>query len=163
MKLNVIGDANDYVGKGLSGATIVIKPPKESNLISQMLNKHSISAASYHAGIEIGKREEIQQQWIANSTRVIVATNAFGMGVNKLDVRLVVHLNLPLNIESYFQESGRAGRDNKNAFEPEEFKEMVSNIEHSISALTSLGNDYQDIEADTVENYRGRWEPHDYE
>ena len=81
-----------------------------------MLNKHSISAASYHAGIEIGKREVIQQQWIENSTRVIVATNAFGMGVNKLDVRLVVHLNLPLNIESYFQESGRAGRDNKTAY-----------------------------------------------
>ena len=80
----------------------------------------------------------------------VIPAIAVAYGASAIEKHFTIDNNLP-------------GRDNKNAFEPEEFKEMVSNIEHSISALTSLGNDYQDIEADTVENYRGRWEPHDYE
>ena len=67
-------------------------------------------------------------------------------------------------IEKHFTtDNTLPGRDNENALEPKEFKKMVENIKLSISALIPLGNDYQDIEADTVENYRGRWEPHDYE
>ena len=67
-------------------------------------------------------------------------------------------------IEKHFTtDNDLPGRDNKNALEPKEFKEMVKNIQDSISALIPLGNGYQDIEADTVENYRGRWEPHDYD
>ena len=67
-------------------------------------------------------------------------------------------------IEKHFTtDNNLPGRDNENALEPKEFKEMVTNIKDSISALTPLGKNYQDIEADTVENYRGRWEPHDYE
>ena len=67
-------------------------------------------------------------------------------------------------IEKHFTtDNNLPGRDNANALEPKEFKEMVTNINDSISALIPLGNGYQDIEADTVENYRGRWEPHDYE
>ena len=67
-------------------------------------------------------------------------------------------------IEKHFTtDNDLPGRDNKNALEPDEFKEMVGNIGESVSALTPLGNGYLDIEIDTIENYRGRWEPHDYE
>ena len=67
-------------------------------------------------------------------------------------------------IEKHFTtDNNLPGRDNANALEPDEFKIMVDNIQESVEALTDLGKGYQDIELDTVENYRGRWEPHDYE
>src|SRR5690606_31363172 len=70
----------------------------------------------YHAGLDMEDRAKRQDDWIHNRTRVMVSTNAFGMGIDKPDVRLVIHLDLPENLESYYQEAGRAGRDEKRAY-----------------------------------------------
>ncbi|QIX62887.1 RecQ family ATP-dependent DNA helicase [Hymenobacter sp. BT18] len=80
------------------------------------LQQHQVQAAAYHAGLPAEQRTRIQQDWMQNKIRCIVATNAFGMGIDKPDVRLVVHLDAPDNLEAYYQEAGRAGRDEKYAF-----------------------------------------------
>ncbi len=84
--------------------------------IAYFLNKNNISADYYHAGRPNSEREQIQEDWINDKSRIMVATNAFGMGIDKPNVRVVVHLTLPDNLEAYFQEAGRGGRDGKKAF-----------------------------------------------
>lgn len=84
--------------------------------ISEFLKKKGISATAYHGGLSNKLKEEHQHQWINNQKQVMVATNAFGMGIDKPDVKTVIHINLPESIESYFQEAGRAGRNGEKAF-----------------------------------------------
>ncbi|NOR34898.1 MAG: RecQ family ATP-dependent DNA helicase [Bacteroidales bacterium] len=84
---------------------------KKCRELSQLLNEHKVSASYYHAGLKQTMRDERQQAWMKNQFRVMVATNAFGMGIDKPDVRFVIHMDLPDGPESYFQEAGRAGRD----------------------------------------------------
>lgn len=80
------------------------------------LIKHGISADFYHAGLSTPLRNSKQEDWIHNKTRVMVATNAFGMGIDKPDVRTVIHIDMPDNLEAYYQEAGRAGRDEQIAY-----------------------------------------------
>lgn len=88
---------------------------KKVDEITAQLQRDGIDALPYHAGLNNSVREENQQRFIRDDVRVIVATVAFGMGINKLDVRFVVHYDLPRNLEGYYQESGRAGRDGEPA------------------------------------------------
>ena len=97
-------------------AVVYVNTRKRTQEIADLLKRHHISADHYHAGLSFEERNFKQDQWIHDRIRVIVSTNAFGMGIDKPDVRLVVHMDLPGNLEAYYQEAGRAGRDEKKAF-----------------------------------------------
>lgn len=95
-----------------SGSAIVyVRSRKRTRQIAEFLSSAGIAAAHYHAGLDPEIKEKCQNDWISGKTRVIVATNAFGMGIDKPDVRVVVHYDLPPSLEEYYQEAGRAGRD----------------------------------------------------
>lgn len=101
----------------IKGTSMVyVRSRKKTREIAQFLYQNNISADYYHAGLTNDERTKKQHNWIENKTRVIVSTNAFGMGIDKPDVRTVVHLDLPDSLEAYFQEAGRAGRDEKKAY-----------------------------------------------
>ena len=89
---------------------------KHTQQIAELLKLHHINADFYHAGLSNDQRNAKQESWIKNNTSVIVCTNAFGMGIDKPDVRVVVHFDIPDCIENYYQEAGRAGRDGKRAY-----------------------------------------------
>lgn len=97
-------------------AVVYVSTRKHAKEVARMLVQNHISADFYHAGLSFQERNTKQEDWIHNRTRVIVSTNAFGMGIDKPDVRVVAHVDLPDNLEAYYQEAGRAGRDEKKAF-----------------------------------------------
>jgi ATP-dependent DNA helicase RecQ len=101
----------------VSGTSLIyVRSRKKTKEIAAFLVKNGVSADFYHAGLNNDERNRKQSNWVNNTTRVMVSTNAFGMGIDKSNVRLVIHVDLPDSLEAYFQEAGRAGRDEKKAF-----------------------------------------------
>jgi ATP-dependent DNA helicase RecQ len=104
-----------YLKKEKGSSIIYARRRKSTKIIAEILHKNKISTSFYHAGLSMERRNTIQQDWILGKVKNIVATNAFGMGIDKSDVRLVMHVDIPSSIEEYYQEAGRAGRDEKEA------------------------------------------------
>ncbi|MBO5185526.1 MAG: RecQ family ATP-dependent DNA helicase [Prevotella sp.] len=97
-------------------AIVYVRSRRRAKEVSDILNGNGITATFYHAGLENAEKDKRQKDWQEDKVRVMVATNAFGMGIDKPDVRIVAHIDCPNSIEAYFQEAGRAGRDGNKAY-----------------------------------------------
>lgn len=106
----------DVCSKVNGSGILYVRTRKDSVELAKYLNQHLIPAQYYHAGLNLEERANKQQAWMSNQVKVMVATNAFGMGIDKSDVRFVLHYEIPESLESYYQEAGRAGRDEKKAY-----------------------------------------------
>ena len=136
--------ANNVKGAGI----VYVRNRRKTQDITNYLKSHSISADFYHAGLDSKTRDIKQSDWITNKTRIIVCTNAFGMGIDKPDVRFVVHIDLPDSLEAYFQEAGRAGRDELKAFAILLYNngdkiELQRNVEISFPTIEEIRQTYQ--------------------
>lgn len=140
----------------IGGSGIVyVRNRKKTEEICKWLIQNKISSSFYHAGINANERTLVQQNWIDNKSQVMVATNAFGMGIDKPDVRFVVHLDLPESLEAYFQEAGRGGRDEKPAYAvllcnnfdvvnlKEQFEKKTPTVEEIKQCYQAIFNFYQ--------------------
>ena len=145
---NKLGRLLGIVTKVKGSGIVYVRSRKRAGEIAQFLVRNGHSADYYHAGLEPLEREKKQEAWMQNMSKIMVATNAFGMGIDKPDVRFVIHMSLPDSPESYFQEAGRAGRDGKIAwavqlYEQSDLIDLQQNFELSYPELGVIRSVYQ--------------------
>lgn len=136
------------IAKNVKGCGLVyVRNRRETTEVALFLQRNGISADFYHAGIEKDLRFKKQEDWKSDRIRVMVATNAFGMGIDKPNVRFVVHLDLPESLEAYYQEAGRAGRDEKRAFavlltHPSDQMALMARYEDAFPSIDEIKHTY---------------------
>jgi ATP-dependent DNA helicase RecQ len=140
----------DILSKVNGTGIVYCKSRKRTREISDLLNMHGISADFYHAGLSQEQRNAKQEAWLNDRLRIIVCTNAFGMGIDKPEVRLVVHADMPDCLENYYQEAGRAGRDGKRSYavllyNDKEVEELKALIDVRFPSLNVLRKVYGDL------------------
>lgn len=145
---NKVSKILEICGKLNGTGVIYTRNRKGTKEIAYYLKQNGFSADFYHAGLTLEERNQKQQDWIANKTRIMVCTNAFGMGIDKPDVRFVIHNESPDCMEAYYQEAGRAGRDGKTAYcillnNPTDLEREKNNIEIRYPSNHSLDKIYQ--------------------
>jgi ATP-dependent DNA helicase RecQ len=111
-----INDLTRICQRSAGTGVVYVRSRRRTREIAEHLQRNGISADYYHAGLNAQQRDTKQEEWKSDKTRIIVSTNAFGMGIDKPNVRFVVHIDLPDSLEAYFQEAGRGGRDEKKAY-----------------------------------------------
>ena len=127
---------------------VYVRNRRKTAETASFLNKQGIRADFYHAGLDVKARDHKQEAWIREVNRIMVATNAFGMGIDKPNVRVVVHLDLPDSLEAYFQEAGRGGRDEKRAYavilvQPSDIIRLKDNIDKEYPPPEKIREVYQ--------------------
>jgi ATP-dependent DNA helicase RecQ len=138
----------EILQKVKGSAIIYVRSRKATQEFARWLNKKNIKSSFYHAGLSFEERTSRQDEWISNKSRVMVATNAFGMGIDKPDVRIVIHIDVPENLEAYYQEAGRAGRDGQRSYavilyQDADILNIQSKTEQSQPSPEFLGKIYQ--------------------
>lgn len=135
--------------RNVAGSSIIyVRSRKQTQKLADFLRGQKISADYYHAGLSGSVRASKQDQWIAGKIRMMVSTNAFGMGIDKPDVRTVIHFDLPDSLEAYYQEAGRAGRDEKKAyaiqlFAAADLEKLIRRAEQSAVSVDFMRRVYQ--------------------
>jgi ATP-dependent DNA helicase RecQ len=137
--------------KNVRGSAIIyVRSRRRTKELTKILIQNNEKADFYHAGLSFEERSIKQENWLKNKTRIIVSTNAFGMGIDKPDVSLVIHVDLPESLEAYYQEAGRAGRNEQKAYAVTIFKESdIENIRKKIAlkypSIDSIKKTYQSL------------------
>lgn len=135
--------------QNVQGSSLIyVRNRRRTKEVADWLNRNGIRADFYHAGVPNKQRSEKQEAWIRNRSRVMVATNAFGMGIDKPDVRSVIHIDLPDTLEAYYQEAGRAGRDGQRAYAvalyaQRDLDELARNVDQKYPPIDFLRRVYQ--------------------
>jgi ATP-dependent DNA helicase RecQ len=142
-----------------SSTIVYVTQQKTAEKVADMLNKNGITASPYHAGMKSEERESIQDDFMTGKTPVVVATIAFGMGIDKRDIRQVIHYNLPKTLENYSQEIGRAGRDGKKSLcEVLADRDNINILENFVYGDTPEKNEIEMVLQEIKNNPDSTWE-----